>query len=146
MNEASTLALVLRTGALPAPVSVTSVRVVGASLGQDAIEAGETATAVGFGLVLAFMVGIRLDSFLVVISALFYVCYLAVRYVVVSLYVKTSETDRLKVLLAPPKGMVAAVLCLTAVVALPHFIPLLQVVVGVMLISQVVAWAAQVIR
>lgn len=56
MNEASTLALVLRTGALPAPVSVTSVRVVGASLGQDAIEAGEKATVVGFGLVLAFMV------------------------------------------------------------------------------------------
>lgn len=56
MNEASTLALVLRTGALPAPVSVTSVRVVGASLGQDAIEAGQTATFVGFGLVLAFMV------------------------------------------------------------------------------------------
>jgi len=55
-SEASSLALVLRTGALPAPVSVTSVRVVGASLGQDAIEAGETATIVGFGLVLAFMV------------------------------------------------------------------------------------------
>jgi preprotein translocase subunit SecD len=56
MNEASTLALVLRTGALPAPVSVTSVRVVGASLGQDAIEAGQKATVVGFGLVLLFMV------------------------------------------------------------------------------------------
>ena len=55
-NEASTLALVLRTGALPAPVSVTSVRVVGASLGADAIAAGKTATVVGFGLVLAFMV------------------------------------------------------------------------------------------
>ena len=55
MNEASALALVLRTGALPAPVSVTSVRVVGASLGQDAIEAGKLATTVGFGLVLAFM-------------------------------------------------------------------------------------------
>jgi protein-export membrane protein SecD len=55
MNEASSLALVLRTGALPAPVSVTSVRVVGASLGQDAIEAGQLATTVGFGLVLFFM-------------------------------------------------------------------------------------------
>lgn len=55
MNEASTLALVLRTGALPAPVSVTSVRVVGASLGQDAIEDGLQATVVGFGFVLAFM-------------------------------------------------------------------------------------------
>ena len=56
MNEASTLALVLRTGALPAPVSVTSVRVVGASLGADAIAAGKKATVVGFGLVLLFMV------------------------------------------------------------------------------------------
>jgi preprotein translocase subunit SecD len=37
-------------------VSVTSVRVVGASLGQDAIEAGQKATVVGFGLVLLFMV------------------------------------------------------------------------------------------
>ena len=55
-GEASTLALVLRTGALPAPVSIGDVRTVGASLGQDAIDAGETATLVGFAIVLCFMV------------------------------------------------------------------------------------------
>lgn len=55
-REASTLALVLRTGALPAPVTVTSVNVVGPSLGQDAIDQGRKATLVGFAFVLFFMV------------------------------------------------------------------------------------------
>ncbi len=54
-REASNLALVLRTGALPAPVTVTSVNVVGPSLGQDAIEQGREATMVGFAFVLCFM-------------------------------------------------------------------------------------------
>jgi preprotein translocase subunit SecD len=54
--DASSLALVLRTGALPAPVTIGDVRTVGASLGDDAIAAGERATFVGFGLVLTFMV------------------------------------------------------------------------------------------
>jgi preprotein translocase subunit SecD len=49
------LALVLRTGALPAPVSIGDVRTVGASLGADAIAAGKLATSVGGVLVLFFM-------------------------------------------------------------------------------------------
>ncbi|MDG1481590.1 MAG: protein translocase subunit SecD [Myxococcota bacterium] len=56
LQEASVLSLVLRTGALPAPVTIGEIRQVGASLGEDAIEAGKQATVVGFGLVLAFMV------------------------------------------------------------------------------------------
>lgn len=56
LKDASMLSLVLRTGALPAPVSIGDVRTVGASLGADAIEAGELATAVGGALVLVFMV------------------------------------------------------------------------------------------
>jgi preprotein translocase subunit SecD len=56
LQEASVLSLVLRTGALPAPVTIGEIRQVGASLGEDAIAAGEEATLVGFGLVLAFMV------------------------------------------------------------------------------------------
>jgi len=56
LSEANLLSLVLRTGALPAPVTVGEIRQVGASLGEDAIEAGKTATLVGFGLVLSFMV------------------------------------------------------------------------------------------
>ncbi len=55
LKEASVLALVLRTGALPAPVSIGDVRTVGASLGADAIEAGKLATMVGGALVLVFM-------------------------------------------------------------------------------------------
>jgi len=55
LNESSILALVLRTGALPAPVTIGDVRTVGASLGEDAIAAGKLATLVGFGLVLTFM-------------------------------------------------------------------------------------------
>jgi protein-export membrane protein SecD len=56
LQEASTLSLVLRTGALPAPVNIGKVRMVGASLGKDAVQAGQQATMVGFGLVLLFMV------------------------------------------------------------------------------------------
>ncbi len=55
LKEASVLALVLRTGALPAPVTIGDVRTVGASLGADAIEAGKLATTVGGILVLSFM-------------------------------------------------------------------------------------------
>ena len=55
-QEAATLSLVLRTGALPAPVNIGKVRMVGASLGQDAVEDGSNATMVGFGFVLVFMV------------------------------------------------------------------------------------------
>jgi preprotein translocase subunit SecD len=55
LNEASVLSLVLRTGALPAPVTIGDVRTVGASLGADSIEAGKRATVVGFSLVLVFM-------------------------------------------------------------------------------------------
>lgn len=55
-NEASVLALVLRTGSLPAPVTVGNIKVVGPTLGADAIAAGRTATLAGFALVLVFMV------------------------------------------------------------------------------------------
>ena len=55
LQEANVLSLVLRTGALPAPVTVGKVRTVGASLGADAISAGKRATVLGFGIVLAFM-------------------------------------------------------------------------------------------
>lgn len=55
MEDAKVLSLVLRTGALPAPVTIGDIRQVGASLGEDAIKAGELATMVGFSLVMAFM-------------------------------------------------------------------------------------------
>jgi preprotein translocase subunit SecD len=56
LKDSQTLALVLRTGALDAPVVVASVRQVGASLGQDAIYQGTVAALVGSLFVCVFMV------------------------------------------------------------------------------------------
>jgi preprotein translocase subunit SecD len=55
MKEAKTLALVLRTGALDAPVVVASVRHVGATLGADSIRSGSLAAGIGSMVVLVFM-------------------------------------------------------------------------------------------
>ena len=55
LKEANTLALVLKAGALPAPVSIGSIRQVGASLGSELIQKGSMAVLVGFILVVFFM-------------------------------------------------------------------------------------------
>ncbi|MBQ7739027.1 MAG: protein translocase subunit SecD [Desulfovibrionaceae bacterium] len=55
-DEAQDLAIVLRAGSLPAPVSVLEERTVGPSLGQESIDSGMKASLVGAFLVLAFMV------------------------------------------------------------------------------------------
>ena len=70
MRDASTLSLVLRTGALPAPVTVGEVRQVGATLGADAIRQGQQATGIGFGLVLVFMLVYYRKSGMVAVVAL----------------------------------------------------------------------------
>jgi SecD/SecF fusion protein len=54
-DEASLLALALRSGALPAPMRIEEERTIGPLLGKDSIEAGITATVLGGILVLAFM-------------------------------------------------------------------------------------------
>ncbi len=53
-KEAGTLALVLRSGALPAPVTPGDVRLVSASLGEQAINEGVLAAALGSALVMLF--------------------------------------------------------------------------------------------
>ncbi|SHN60014.1 protein translocase subunit SecD [Desulfovibrio litoralis] len=53
--EATDLALVLRAGSLPAPVTILEERNVGPSLGQDSIDKGLQATILGFVLVVVFM-------------------------------------------------------------------------------------------
>src|SRR5688572_22457977 len=58
MEEARDLALVLRAGALPAPIRIIEQRSVGASLGDDSIRQGKIAGIVGLALVLMIMVGI----------------------------------------------------------------------------------------
>ncbi len=54
-TEARNLALLLRAGALAAPVEIIEERTVGPSLGRDNIERGFMSVVVGFVLVLAFM-------------------------------------------------------------------------------------------
>jgi protein-export membrane protein SecD len=53
--EASDLAVTLRSGALPAKLTVIEERTVGASLGADSVEQGKRATLLGMLLVVIFM-------------------------------------------------------------------------------------------
>jgi preprotein translocase subunit SecD len=54
-TEARNLALLLRAGALAAPIEIVEERTVGPSLGQDNIDQGTLSVFVGFVLVLVFM-------------------------------------------------------------------------------------------
>jgi preprotein translocase subunit SecD len=56
IKEARDLAIVLRAGALPAPVTIAEERTVGPSLGKDSIEQGILSFIVGGSLVVVFMV------------------------------------------------------------------------------------------
>src|SRR5262245_27586217 len=56
VESANDLAILLRAGALPAPLSIIEERVVGAGLGQDSIEKGSNASYFGAALVVVFMV------------------------------------------------------------------------------------------
>jgi preprotein translocase subunit SecD len=56
LDEARDLAIVLRAGALPAPVSIAEERTVGPSLGHDSIEAGLNSFMIGGLLVAVFMI------------------------------------------------------------------------------------------
>jgi len=56
MSEANDLALVLRAGALPAPLRIMEERTVGPSLGQDSIDQGRIAGIVGLILVVGIMI------------------------------------------------------------------------------------------
>ena len=55
-QEASDLAITLRSGALPAPLVIHEERTVGASLGADSIEKSLMALVIGFILVIIFMI------------------------------------------------------------------------------------------
>jgi len=54
-QSATDLALLLRSGALPAPLSIIEERTVGPDLGKDSIDAGTIALIIGFVLVILFM-------------------------------------------------------------------------------------------
>ena len=57
VTESNELALLLRAGALPAPLIILEERSVGPGLGQDSIDAGALASVIGLVLVILFMAG-----------------------------------------------------------------------------------------
>ncbi|MCP5432102.1 MAG: protein translocase subunit SecD [Alphaproteobacteria bacterium] len=56
VESANELAILLRSGALPAPMKVVEQRTVGAELGKDSVHAGEVAAVIGLAAVVVFMV------------------------------------------------------------------------------------------
>jgi len=81
-DEARDLAIVLRSGALPAPVNIVEERSVGASLGNDAIRRGIIASLIGAAAVVVFMliyyaVGGALADFALALNILFLLAVLA---------------------------------------------------------------------
>ena len=74
LTEAQDIALVLRAGALPAPMQIIEERTVGPSLGQDSIDQGELAGIIGIILVIGVMIFYyRLAGVLAVAGLLIYV-------------------------------------------------------------------------
>lgn len=71
MTEVNNLVVSLRSGALPAPIRQEYKTLVGASLGQDAIESGMQSLAIGFVLIFVFMAIYYRGSGLIAAFALF---------------------------------------------------------------------------
>jgi SecD/SecF fusion protein len=74
-EEASLLALALRTGSLPVPMKIEEERTIGPLLGKDSIEAGVKATVIGGLLIIFFMtvyyfIGGLIASFALLINLL----------------------------------------------------------------------------
>jgi len=76
LREAEDLALVLRAGALPAPVVIVEERTVGPSLGQDSVRKGEIAGVVATLVVLLVMAFYyRIAGLLAIVGLAFYVLF-----------------------------------------------------------------------
>ncbi|PYP73237.1 MAG: protein translocase subunit SecD [Gemmatimonadetes bacterium] len=76
LTDAQDLALVLRAGALPAPLTVVEERAIGPSLGRDSIVDAIKAGAVGVALVVLIMIGYyRLSGTLAVAALTLYVLF-----------------------------------------------------------------------
>lgn len=56
MEEARNLAIVLRAGALPAPVKIIEKRTIGPELGEDSIKSGLKASLIGLLVIVLFMI------------------------------------------------------------------------------------------
>lgn len=70
MEESKTLAIILKAGALPAPLKIVEERSIGASLGNDSIRAGTRSLIIGAVLVFLFILAYYLKSGVVAILAL----------------------------------------------------------------------------
>jgi len=70
IKEARDLSIVLRAGALPAPVEIAEERTVGPSLGQDSINQGVKSFIVGAAFVVLFMISYYKGAGLVAVVAL----------------------------------------------------------------------------
>ena len=55
MDEAKDIAIVLRAGALPAPVNIIEERIIGPSLGADSVKRGTNSVLLGLLLIIVFM-------------------------------------------------------------------------------------------
>lgn len=56
VESANNLAILLRSGALPAPMQILEERTVGAGLGADSVAAGKSAAVIGFVAVIVFII------------------------------------------------------------------------------------------
>ena len=70
-DEARDLAIILRAGALPAPVTILEERTVGPSLGKDSVDRGIQSILIGFVFIVVFMVVYYKASGLIANLALF---------------------------------------------------------------------------
>jgi preprotein translocase subunit SecD len=76
LQDAQDLALVLRAGALPAPLVIVEERAVGPSLGRDSIRQGQRAAMMaGILIVVVMLLYYRVAGFLAVTALLFYVLF-----------------------------------------------------------------------
>ena len=77
LEEAKSLAILLRSGALPVKVEVMEVRTVGPTLGQDSKDKSVVAFGVGIALIIVFMLVLyRLSGFVATIALLVFVLIL----------------------------------------------------------------------
>jgi protein-export membrane protein SecD len=77
LEDASDLALVLRAGALPAPLRIVEERTVGPSLGQDSVDNGKLAGMVGIAAVVLLIIGYyRLAGVFAVSALTLYVLFI----------------------------------------------------------------------
>lgn len=72
LDEAKLLEIVLKAGALPAPVDIIEERTVGPSLGQDSISQGLNSVLIGFLLVAVFMIFYYMKAGTIADLALFF--------------------------------------------------------------------------